>query len=43
MTSERAGRGQVMWSPVGIVKEVGFYARCHGKTLTTFKKGNKHD
>lgn len=42
VTSERAGRGQVMWCPLGIAKEAGFYFRCQGKTLKSFKKGKKH-
>lgn len=43
MTSERAGKGQVMKCPVGIAKEDGFYSTCHGKPLKNFKKSKTHE
>lgn len=41
VTSKRADGGRSC--PVDIVKEVGFYSWCHGKTLESFKKNKKHD
>lgn len=40
---KRIGKGQVMWCPVGIAKEVEFYSMCHGKSLKNFKKSKTHD
>lgn len=36
VTCEGAGREQDMQCPVGIVKEAGFYPKCHGKSTEAF-------